>query len=201
MKQFSNRLIALRKERDMTQANLAKAVNMKRSTVSGYEIEGKEPRQETLCSLAQYFGVTTDYLLGLSDSRTHEEAVFQTDAGNFKAVYDGLPRELKDTVAKLYDDFYVLLCRDMKLRREEQLNLYQEFMNLLQSSRNEIKLKVESGGEALADPLYLSELMTLQSNLKNNVASLLDQLMQVDMEVAYSLKKEGKSASSRKSAI
>ena len=37
MQKFSNRLISLRKERGLTQEDLAKLINKKRSTVSGYE--------------------------------------------------------------------------------------------------------------------------------------------------------------------
>ena len=110
-------------------------------------------------------------------------------------MFDGLPVDLKSVVAKIYDDFYVLLNRDMKLRRVERLDLYQELMHELQTARSEIKRKIEQGGEALSDPLYLSELMALQTNLKNNVALLLDRLMQADMETAYELKKDGRSAS------
>lgn len=198
MKQFSNRLISLRKERDMTQSDLAKAINKQRSTISGYETEGKEPDQETFCFIAQYFGVTTDYLLGISNSRTHSEVVFQNDNGSFKDTFDGLPSDLKTLVAKLYDDFYILLNRDMKSQREERLALYQELMHELQTARNEIKRKIEQGGTALSDPLYLSELMTLQSNLKNNISTLLDKLIQADMEIAYSLNKVRNGDSRRK---
>ena len=52
MQKFSTRLVSLRKERGMTQEELAKALNKKRSTYSGYETEGKEPDLETVCILA-----------------------------------------------------------------------------------------------------------------------------------------------------
>ena len=70
MQKFSTRLVSLRKERGMTQEELAKALNKKRSTYSGYETEGKEPDLETVCILAKYFGVSTDYLLGMEDTAT-----------------------------------------------------------------------------------------------------------------------------------
>ena len=73
MQIFSNRLISLRKERGLTQEDMAKVIQKKRSTVSGYETEGKEPDLETVCLLAGYFGVTTDYLLGYSENRTYRE--------------------------------------------------------------------------------------------------------------------------------
>ena len=67
MQKFSNRLISLRKERGLTQEDVAKIISKKRSTVSGYETEGKEPDLETVCVFAKYFGVSTDYLLGRTD--------------------------------------------------------------------------------------------------------------------------------------
>lgn len=82
MQSFAKRLIALRRERGLTQEECAKLNHMQRSTYSGYETEGKEPKFEALSALAGFFGVTTDYLLGVSDSRTHNDAVPVTDAGN-----------------------------------------------------------------------------------------------------------------------
>lgn len=66
---FGQRLVALRKERHLTQEELGKAIGRGRSTYSGYETEGKEPNFKTVCFLSCYFGVTTDYLLGVSDER------------------------------------------------------------------------------------------------------------------------------------
>lgn len=66
---FGQRLVALRKERHLTQGEMGKVIGRGRSTYSGYETEGKEPSFKTICFLACYFDVTTDYLLGLSDER------------------------------------------------------------------------------------------------------------------------------------
>lgn len=70
---FHKRLVALRKERGLTQEGLGKAIGIGRSTISGYEAESKEPALNTICYLADYFGVTTDYLLGYSDERNCTE--------------------------------------------------------------------------------------------------------------------------------
>lgn len=199
MKSFSSRLIALRRERDMTQADLAKAIAKTRSTVSGYETEGKEPDYEMLCFLANYFDVTTDYLLGISDVRTHNDAVFVNDTRQFSAIFEGLPHDMKQSVASAFDSFYLLLSRDMKLRREERLALYAELFGLLQKSRAEIRGKIEYG--AAADPAYLSELMAMQSELKNGVSVLLDQLMQADMGVAVGAEKRGVDLGSSRQSV
>lgn len=198
MQSFSTRLIALRKERQMTQADLAKAIHKTRSTVSGYETEGKEPDYEMLCSLAEYFGVSTDYLLGRVDARSHSEAVFINDTKNFKKHYDGLPPLLKQTVAKMYDSFYVLLSRDMVKNNEERLQLYSELFALLQDSRAKIRNAIDSCDGQVTDPLLLSDLMSLQNSLKNDVCALLDKLMQADVDTAFEVKKDDLGYSERK---
>ena len=189
MQKFSTRLISLRKERGLTQTDLAEIIQKKRSTVSGYETEGKEPDFETVCFLASYFGVSTDYLLGYSDERNHVEQVFYNDRVNFERNFKALPPELRPVVAKCFDDFYLLLNRDMQLRRPERLRAYQELLHTLQSLRADIRKSIESSGGAITDPVALSDLMALQSQLKNDVSSLLDKLMQADMEIAFSVKK------------
>lgn len=198
MKTFSSRLIALRKERQMTQSDLAKAIHKTRSTVSGYETEGKEPDYEMLCSLAEYFGVSTDYLLGIDDCRTHSEAVFINDTKNFKRHYDGLPPLVKQTVARMYDSFYVLLSRDMMKNNEERLALYSDLFSLLQDSRAKIRNAIDSCGGQVTDPLLLSDLMNLQNSLKNEVCAVLDKLMQADIDTAFEVKKEDLEYSERK---
>lgn len=191
MQKFSNRLISLRKERKLTQEDMAKIINKKRSTVSGYETEGKEPDLETVCLLAHYFGVSTDYLLGYSDERTHTESVFYNDKVNFERHFKSLPAELRPVVSKCFDSFYLLLNRDMQLARPERLRVYEELLHTLQSLRADIRKAVEASGGAVTDPVALSDLMAMQSQLKNEVSALLDKLMQADMEVAFNIKKDG----------
>lgn len=181
MKTFSSRLISLRKERQMTQSDLAKAIKRTRSTVSGYETEDKEPDYELLCSLANFFGVSTDYLLGLDDCRTHSEAVFINDTRNFKHHYDGLPPLVKQVVAKMYDSFYVLLSRDMAKNNEERLEIYSDLFSLLQDSRAKIRNSIDSCTEQVTDVVFLAEIMNLQNSLKNEMCALLDKLIQADI--------------------
>lgn len=188
MQMFSNRLISLRKERGLTQEDMAKIIQKKRSTVSGYETEGKEPDLETVCTLARYFGVSTDYLLGYSDERTHTETVFYNDKVNFERHFKAMPAELRPIVAKCFDDFYLLLGRDMQLSRPERLRVYGELLHALQSLRADIRKAIEACGGAVTDPVALSDLMAMQSQLKNEVAALLDKLMQADMEIAFNIK-------------
>jgi transcriptional regulator with XRE-family HTH domain len=55
-------------------------------TISGWK-KGSSPKIEVLCRLARYFGVTTDYLLGLSDTKnlTEEEQLLLESYRNASA--------------------------------------------------------------------------------------------------------------------
>ncbi len=201
MQKFSKRLISLRKEQNLTQEHVAKIINKKRSTVSGYETEGKEPDLETVCILAGHFGVTTDYLLGYSDVRTHTDSVFYNDTVNFERHFNSMPANLRFIVSKCFDSFYLLLGRDMQLAHPKRLEIYQELLSTLQSLRAEIRKGIEAFGGNITNPVALSDLMAMQNQLKNEVSALLDKLMQTDMEIAFNLKEDIEDELSKKSAM
>lgn len=58
-------------ERDMTQKELAKILNIAASTLGGYIQGYSEPDFETLKLLASYFDVSTDYLLDFQRNRSY----------------------------------------------------------------------------------------------------------------------------------
>lgn len=59
----SDRIQALRKSRGITQEQLADAVGVSRQAVSKWEAEQASPDLERIVAIAEYFDVTTDYLL------------------------------------------------------------------------------------------------------------------------------------------
>lgn len=64
MVQFGEILTELRQDRKMTQKDLAQAMFVTVGTISNYENGVHYPDVEKLMFLANYFNVTTDYLLG-----------------------------------------------------------------------------------------------------------------------------------------
>lgn len=67
MEIFATRLKALREEKKLTQKELAEALDLNsKSTITNYEQNVREPDFQTLIKIATYFGVTTDFLLGLT---------------------------------------------------------------------------------------------------------------------------------------
>jgi len=66
---IGNRVAKLRKELNMRQKDLAAHLNTSVSTVSNYENSVNAIDIETLYKLADFFNVTTDYLIGRTDYR------------------------------------------------------------------------------------------------------------------------------------
>ena len=60
---LGNKLKYLREKNNLTQSELAKILNKSRSTIAGYEINDRQPDLDTLQKIAEYFNVSTDYLL------------------------------------------------------------------------------------------------------------------------------------------
>jgi transcriptional regulator with XRE-family HTH domain len=64
MTKFGEILAELRKDKGLRQKELAEMLHVSSSTISNYEIGAHYPDIEKLMELADYFNVTTDYLLG-----------------------------------------------------------------------------------------------------------------------------------------
>lgn len=70
---FGSKLKTLRLERKMTQAELAKKINLSKANVSKYEADLVEPSLDTLSMISVLFDVSINYLLGLSDKPSVEK--------------------------------------------------------------------------------------------------------------------------------
>jgi len=66
---LNERIRQLRIERNMSQVDLAKQLNVIKQSVSNWENDNIQPSIEMLMKLAQTFSVSTDYILGLDNRR------------------------------------------------------------------------------------------------------------------------------------
>ena len=62
---FGKRLMRLREARGLSISEAAKALDLVPRTYTSYEKNEREPNAEVLIKIALYFGVSTDYLLGV----------------------------------------------------------------------------------------------------------------------------------------
>lgn len=67
MEKFAERLKELRNEKGLSQDNLAKATGLSHTAIVYWEAEKRVPNANAIIILAQFFGVSTDYLLGVED--------------------------------------------------------------------------------------------------------------------------------------
>lgn len=88
---LGTRIYEIRKNMGWSQVDLAKKLNITKQTISNWENDNIQPSIEMLIRLAKLFGVSTDYLLGLSDSA--------------QLNVDGLSSEIVAHLALLIDDF------------------------------------------------------------------------------------------------
>lgn len=63
---FGERLKELRKSKKVTQEDIAKKFDVNPATVSAWEVGKAEPSYEVLTELANYFGVSVEYLLNFN---------------------------------------------------------------------------------------------------------------------------------------
>lgn len=66
---LADKLKNLRKNKKITQTELGKAIGMSSSVITHYELGDRVPSYEVLIKLAYFYGVTTDYLLGVDDRK------------------------------------------------------------------------------------------------------------------------------------
>ena len=64
-----NRLRELRKEKNLNQTEMAKIFNMSQTGYSQYETETNDIPTAILKAAANYYNVSIDYILGLTDVR------------------------------------------------------------------------------------------------------------------------------------
>lgn len=65
-----NRIRTLREEKNISQKDLGKMLNVAQNTISNWEKGLREPDNKTLVRLSKIFECSTDYILGNSDIRT-----------------------------------------------------------------------------------------------------------------------------------
>lgn len=65
---IADRIKHLREEHNMTQSTLAKRLGITRSSVNAWEQGISVPSTQYIVELSQMFQVSTDYLLGVSDT-------------------------------------------------------------------------------------------------------------------------------------
>ena len=98
MNYFSSNIKHLRKRKGRTQDDVAFALNMKRSTLSGYENEVAKPSVEVLTAFSEYFNVAIDTLIKVDLTSLPESQLSQLERGYDVFIKGSKLRVLTTTV-------------------------------------------------------------------------------------------------------
>ena len=126
---FNMRLKELRLANGLTQKELAKAIEVGRTTISEYESGKIVPKHEGLLKLANYFNVSVDYLTGVSD----EPATRQSNEHELDKLLNTL-------------DYILMNEYDSPVRYEGViLNTYEKLMisQFLEQVRDNVELMID----------------------------------------------------------
>lgn len=120
---LSERIKELRIEKGLSQDELAKYMAIKnRSTLAGWELGRVSPDHEMIIKLANFFDVSTDYLLGVTSDRKHIENIQTTMKdgriiNGYMDLFNDLEPEDFQKVVKIIEGYKA------KTQAERELNL------------------------------------------------------------------------------
>ncbi|MBO4108674.1 helix-turn-helix domain-containing protein [Streptococcus suis] len=116
---FSERLKQLRKEAGLTQKNIADNFNTSPQSYAQWEKGLRSPSKESLEKLADFFNISTDYLLGNSDIRNPEEEI---DLDDFEMLYRNTSKGMStEEKSQLEADLKNFLLERKRLIEEREL--------------------------------------------------------------------------------
>jgi len=131
---FHSNIKLLRKRRKLTQDEVAVKLQMKRSTLSGYENRVAQPGLEILLLFSSYYNIAVDTLLKVDLAKLSETQLRQLEHGDDVFLKGGKLRVLASTV---------------DARNQENIEL--------------VPVKAQAGyTSGFADPEYISELQVFQ---------------------------------------
>ncbi|MBR0278265.1 MAG: helix-turn-helix transcriptional regulator [Clostridia bacterium] len=71
---YKNRIRSLREDMDLRQIDVANATGIDQKTLSNYETAKTNPDSYSIIKLAEFFNVTTDYILGYANFNIKSKA-------------------------------------------------------------------------------------------------------------------------------
>ena len=92
---MASRIAEIRQRKNFTQADVAKHLRITRQAYSAYETGKRQMGFETLCMLADFYEVSTDYLLGRQDALP---SYLNEDERDIISQYKILDGHAKDTI-------------------------------------------------------------------------------------------------------
>lgn len=114
-----NRLKFLRNEKGENLEKIAKYLDVSIQTISNYENGKREMTPDTIIKLAEYFGVSTDYLLGKTNVRNPEKINIDEAEVSFLTGVKGLNETNKMIIKNTLEALLAKQEKDIKNQNEK----------------------------------------------------------------------------------
>ena len=98
---MTNRIRELRKMRGLTMKQLGEVLDLAESTISQYENGRRQPDNETLLRLGEYFSVTVGYILGVEEQKA--PALTEKDERDIAKTLEKLMNQLDSSGDIMFD--------------------------------------------------------------------------------------------------
>ena len=95
------KLLFLREQLNVTQKAVADYIGLSRQAYAHYEFRDRYPDLKTLCKLADFFGVSVDYLLG----RETCNLALSPPPSEYQRIYESQPRETQENILEFMKVF------------------------------------------------------------------------------------------------
>ena len=100
MSDFAQRLRELRKDNNISQKKLSSYLNFGYTAIANYESGRNQPSLDTVKKIAQFFGVTVDYLIGASDYPRSEKDITEKEE-ELLMIFRRINDEERDALLKV----------------------------------------------------------------------------------------------------
>jgi transcriptional regulator with XRE-family HTH domain len=99
LKKIGDRILELRKQKDMSQKELSDKAQITEASLSRYENNLREPKAEIVGKIAKALDTTTDYLLGINDNPENSN-ISTTAMHRIDGYEENLPPEAQEELEK-----------------------------------------------------------------------------------------------------
>lgn len=102
---LSEKIMILRKEKGYMQTEVAEELGIAPNTLSGYEKGKRKPNSDMVKKMAEFYGVSIDYLLGNDTSIDDLERNFPEGIRAIKRAYKELTPQARKQMLKVMNSF------------------------------------------------------------------------------------------------
>ena len=111
------RLMILRKEKGLTQKELAEKLSVSINTISLYERNKIEPPDKVKIQISRFFDVSMDYLMGLIKKKKGSD-VYQSVIFYFESLPNAAQQELIQFITYLQEKYKLEIQQTYQMKRE-----------------------------------------------------------------------------------